>query len=216
MRPSTIQTLEIDSDLERDTFALLSTTTSTKESLASVYACSHIRRSATVDNLNRTLEQKQAIQLCIRELRNRNNHVNVFRFQRSGFPTPATQVVARDSNLDRLIEGFVEIASGPGDDWVKPTLHAFRNAIRTVPKAYGLVKTDGGRLYVSIPVPSFSTDDVGGIRLGWKRDNRVMRINFGADPNLRSYLYFEHDRVHGIEQLDEETLAKRLRWLTAI
>lgn len=100
------------------------------------------------------------------------------------------------------------------EDEVKPTKFAYIRARSIVESAYGLIK--GPRSVPEIvPEASVTTDDVGGIRLAWRNGPRHVLANFGAEADLRSYIYFESPHEHQIEALDAQHLAGRLAWLTS-
>jgi hypothetical protein len=113
----------------------------------------------------------------------------------------------------------IDAVRAGSEDEVVPTDFAYMSARSVVESAYGqLPKTlkDLKRQYLPllIPSPLVTTDDVGGIRLLWRAGNRQVRANFGARPDLRSYLYFESGLEHDMEPLDAQHLAGRLAWLT--
>jgi len=117
-----------------------------------------------------------------------------------------------------VIEEIDALRAGREDE-VIPTEHAYRNARSIVESAYGQINSPSGRKQLGVPEifpkPLISTDDVGGIRLSWRTGTKQVRANFGANPELRSYVYFEHGREHAVEELDPQRLSGRLTWLTA-
>jgi hypothetical protein len=117
------------------------------------------------------------------------------------------------SEIDALMVGR--------EDEAKPTAFAYSNARNLIESAYGKafghVKVPWSVQEV-LPNPAATTDDMGGIRLLWHEGTKEIRLNFGADENRRSYLYFEEDlrqqgNNHGVEALDSDHLAKRFAWL---
>jgi hypothetical protein len=117
-----------------------------------------------------------------------------------------------------VVEAIDALQAG-NEDEVRPTEFAYKNARSTIESAYGEV--DGSRakkrrgVPAIFPKPLITTDDVGGIRLSWITENKQVRANFGARPELRSYVYFESGSEHDVEPLDPQHLAGRLAWLTA-
>jgi hypothetical protein len=117
------------------------------------------------------------------------------------------------SEIDALMVGR--------EDEAKPTEFAYSNARNLIEsaygKAFGQVKVPWSVQEV-LPNPAATTDDMGGIRLLWHEGTKQIRLNFGADENRRSYLYFEEDLRqqginHGVELLDPDHLAERFAWL---
>jgi len=120
------------------------------------------------------------------------------------FPSRARDAIVHD--MDELMAGK--------EDEEKPTEYAYANARRIIESAYGKAKIASG-VSTTVPKPLATTDDVGGIRLLWNLGAKNVRLNFGADDDRQTYLYFEAGLNHGVEPLDEEHLATRLAWLTA-
>lgn len=114
------------------------------------------------------------------------------------------------SEIDALLAG--------SDDEVAPTRHAYERARSVVEAAYGEVNRLRAKKRRGVPEifprPLVTTDDVGGIRLSWRLGTKQVRANFGAQPELQSYVYFESGVEHNAEDLDVEHLAGRLAWLT--
>jgi hypothetical protein len=107
------------------------------------------------------------------------------------------------------------------EDEAKPTEFAYSNARNLIESAYGKafrqVKVPWSVQEV-LPNPAATTDDMGGIRLLWHEGTKQIRLNFGANENRRSYLYFEEDLRqqginHGVQPLDPDHLAERFAWL---
>lgn len=115
------------------------------------------------------------------------------------------------SEIDALLAG--------SEDEVAPTRHAYERARSVVEAAYGELDRLRGKKRRGVPEifpkPLVTTDDVGGIRLSWRMGSKQVRANFGARPELQSYVYFESGLEHNAEDLDVEHLAGRLAWLTA-
>jgi hypothetical protein len=105
------------------------------------------------------------------------------------------------------------------EDEIVPTMYAFTRARGLVEAAYGevdrlrVIRKQFG-VPAIFPKPIATTDDRGGIRVSWRAENKQVRANFGADAQLRSYVYFESPLAHGVEPLDAEHLAGRFAWLT--
>ena len=104
------------------------------------------------------------------------------------------------------------------EDEVVPTEYAYKNARSIVESAYGEINSPRSKRRRGVPEifpkPLVTTDDVGGIRLSWRTEAAQVRANFGARPELRSYVYFESPLEHDVELLDPHHLAERLTWLT--
>lgn len=96
---------------------------------------------------------------------------------------------------------------------VPATAYAYRAARSVVESAYGLLQSGKRKLAPSIPAPIVVTDDRGGVKLAWEHGAKHVRVRFGANPELRSYLYFESQAGHDVEDLQPSTLKRRLDWL---
>ncbi len=120
----------------------------------------------------------------------------------TSFVRNSSMVVAE---IDGLIAGH--------EDEIKPSEYAYSAARSLVESAYGQIKLRESVPEI-VPEASVTTDDVGGIRLAWRLGPKQVRANFGANAQLRSYIYFESDIQHAVEQLDVQHLAGRLAWLT--
>jgi hypothetical protein len=116
-----------------------------------------------------------------------------------------------------VIEEIDALRAGREDE-VVPTEYAYKNARSIVESAYGEINNPHSKKRRGVPEifpkPLVTTDDVGGIRLSWRTEAAQVRANFGATPQLRSYVYFESDLEHDVEPLDPQHLARRLTWLT--
>lgn len=112
-----------------------------------------------------------------------------------------------------VVREITALAAGKEDE-ARPTARAYASARNIVESAYGKARSEKNLLGV-MPTPYVTTDDLGGIRLLWHTGTRKLRANFGAEDNLRSYLYFETELEHNIEPLDADHLAERLVWLTS-
>ena len=99
------------------------------------------------------------------------------------------------------------------EDEVKPTEYAYTRARSFVESAYSQIRMQENVPEI-VPEASVTTDDVGGIRLAWRFGLKQVRANFGANANLRSYLYFESALEHHVEDLDLQRLDGGLDWLT--
>jgi len=120
-----------------------------------------------------------------------------------------TSFVRNSSSLVAEIDALV----AGREDEIKPTDYAYTAARSLVESAYGQIKLRENVPEI-VPEASITTDDVGGIRLAWRVGPKQVRANFGANANLRSYIYFEAGFDHAVEQLDVQHLAGRLAWLT--
>lgn len=123
------------------------------------------------------------------------------------------QGVSQLASRSRPVLEAIDALLAGGEDEVVPTRFAYERARSVVEAAYGQVKTHKN-VPTLIPRPLVTTDDVGGIRLSWRTSDRQVRANFGARPDLRSYIYFESALEHSVEPLDAQHLARRLAWLT--
>ena len=126
-------------------------------------------------------------------------------------PQSVTAPYGRNSSI---VISEIDALKGGVEDEAIPTDFAYQNARSIVESAYGQVRSKNFVPNI-IPHPIVTTDDAGGIRLAWRHEEKHVRVNFGATPNLRSYLYFEFRLEHVVEQLDAENLARRIAWLTA-
>ena len=112
----------------------------------------------------------------------------------------------------QIIEEIEQLRAGVEDE-VMPTQFAYQNAYTVIQSAYS--QADPGRNVPRFnPVPWATTDDAGGIRVIWNFGARKLRANFGARPDLETYLYHESDTDSDAEPLDPESLKSRLKWLT--
>ncbi len=127
--------------------------------------------------------------------------------------SPQSNVVTSYARNSSAVVAEIDGLIAGREDETKPSEYAYGKARSLVEAAYGHIK-----LRESVPeiVPEalVTTDDVGGIRLAWRVGPKQVRANVGADANLRSYIYFESDTQHAVEQLDVRHLAGRLAWLT--
>jgi hypothetical protein len=116
-----------------------------------------------------------------------------------------------------VIEEIDTLRAGREDE-VVPTEYAYKNARSIIESTYGEISSPRSKKRRSVPEifpePLVTTDDVGGIRLSWRTEAGQVRANFGATPELRSYVYFESGLEHDVEPLDPQHLAGRLTWLT--
>lgn len=109
------------------------------------------------------------------------------------------------AEIDQLRQGV--------EDEVIPSDFAYSNARQAVESGYGQFKSYA-LAPKTVPRPFITTDDVGGIRMAWRSGKKQVLANFGARPDLKSYLYFESPVEHGSEVLDPRNLSGRLSWLT--
>jgi hypothetical protein len=116
-----------------------------------------------------------------------------------------------------VIEQIDALQAG-ADDEVPPTEYAYERARSIIEEAYGRIDSSRAKKRLGVPEifprPFVTTDDVGGIRLSWRLGSKLLRANFGARPELQSYIYFESGLEHDAEELSVENLAGRLAWLT--
>jgi len=109
----------------------------------------------------------------------------------------------------------LEIENLSLENEIPPTSFAYLKCHAVVGAAYGLMGS--GRNVISsissIPRPIIVTDDLGGIRLAWRKGDKTVRANFGATGDHQSYAYFESDTEHGVTSLDGASLSDRLTWL---
>jgi hypothetical protein len=118
-------------------------------------------------------------------------------------------------NLGSLTNIMSEIENLDSGNEVAPTNFAYLKCRAVVGAAYGLMlsKQNLFTMLAGIPKPVIVTDDVGGIRMAWRKGNRTVRANFGGNEHLQSYTYFESDTEHGVMPLDGSSLSDRLKWL---
>ncbi len=115
-------------------------------------------------------------------------------------------------NWSAVLAEIDTLAAGTEDE-VMPSEYAYSRARSTLESVYRQIKPPENVPQI-VPEHSVTTDDVGGIRLAWRLGSRQIRINFGANATLRSYIYFESPLEHHVEDLDVQRLAGRLAWLT--
>ncbi len=111
-----------------------------------------------------------------------------------------------------ILAGIDGLAAGVEGE-VRPTDYAYTRARSFVESSYGQIRR-AENVPGLLPEVSITTDDLGGIRLAWRLGAKQVRANFGANGNLRSYLYFESALEHHVEALDVHHLAGGLDWLT--
>jgi hypothetical protein len=116
-----------------------------------------------------------------------------------------------DARLAELRDGITELKMNPELEWT-PTAFALSSGVRVLSDAYAILRLSSN-MYYGLPRPSFTTDEDGGVRARWVHNRNEVRANCGADSLRRSYLYFEADQAHGIEQLRPDLVAGRLQWL---
>jgi hypothetical protein len=122
--------------------------------------------------------------------------------------------MAPGSRVSSQIIGEIDrLKVGAEDDEAIPTDFAYQNAHAVILSAYA--QADPGRTVPRFnPIPWATTDDVGGIRVLWDFGTRKLRANFGASPQLKTYLYFASESESDSEALNAESLKSRLKWLT--
>jgi hypothetical protein len=96
---------------------------------------------------------------------------------------------------------------------VVATEHAYSTARATIESAYGRLLDQKKAVISKVPAPAVTTDDRGGVRLSWRSGEKQVRVNFGAFPEARSYLYFESPLEHNVDDLQPTNLSQRLEWL---
>lgn len=107
----------------------------------------------------------------------------------------------------------IDALAGGTEDEVRPTEYAYAQARLMVESVYRQIKPAWNVPQI-VPEHSATTDDLGGVRLAWRLGPKQIRANFGAYANLRSYIYFESELEHDVEDLDAPHLAGRIAWLT--
>lgn len=137
---------------------------------------------------------------------------------RSGSEMPSFALVAQGAenwlaDWSRSVVEAIDSLLAVREDEVPATQYAYEKARSIVESAYGRVRAQMNVPEV-IPRPAVTTDDVGGVRLSWRANAKQVRANFGARDGLRSYIYFESDHEHDVEELNADRLAGRLAWLT--
>ena len=116
--------------------------------------------------------------------------------------------------LGAVVNELVQLQTSADDEGLeRPTDYAYGQAAQVIGRAYSTFWLQESLDYNQLVKPNITTDDLGGIRISWQISGRVLRANFGADRERRSYLYFEDGHLHDVEDLGGETLAERLRWL---
>ena len=128
-------------------------------------------------------------------------------------PSIAVTTLVSDFQLERLILALSSLLSTPDEGYPVPTDFAYRKAQAIVGGAYARLRMAAPNIYGAAPGPEISADDMGGVRVSWRSSRKKLRANFGANQDLKSYLYFEEGDLHGVERLNEGTLRERLRWL---
>jgi len=136
-----------------------------------------------------------------------------FNFQLQVFGVSKEKIIENPATRpsDAVVHDIDELRAGKEDE-AKPTDFAYVYARRVIESAYGKAKIT--KATTVLPNPLATTDDLGGIRLLWNLGPRNIRLNFGAAPDRQSYLYYEAGLDHGVEPLNDESLVKRLAWLT--
>jgi hypothetical protein len=136
-------------------------------------------------------------------------------------PQPLIEVTAQPEtnvstpftrNWSAVLAEIDTLAAGTEDE-VRASEYAYSRARSTLESVYRQIRPPENVPQV-VPEHSVTTDDLGGIRLAWRHGSRQIRINFGANATLRSYIYFESPLEHHVEDLDAHRLAGRLAWLT--
>jgi hypothetical protein len=119
-------------------------------------------------------------------------------------------------SLGNLTNIMSELENLDSENEVPPTNFAYLKSRAVVGMAYGLMlsKQNLFTMLAGIPEPVIVTDDVGGIRMAWRKGNKTVRANFGGDEHLQSYSYFESPTEHGVVPLDGGSLSDRLKWLS--
>ncbi len=125
---------------------------------------------------------------------------------------PETNVVTSFARNSAAVVAEIDNLVAGREDEVKPSEYAYTRARSFVESAYGQVKLRENVPEV-VPEASVTSDDMGGIRLAWRLGPKQVRANFGANDHLRSYIYFESNLEHHIEDLDVQRLAGGLDWL---
>jgi hypothetical protein len=209
---TTIQTIQLDSELERSANLSSSVTMGATPSqlVTSDYWVANVPASNALFNIGKTLESSQQIvELKLTDA----NGPRTLRTLKEMQTSSATMRIA-ERKIESLINDLIELmAEAFEEDAGVPTGYALRNAIEILPSAYTVARLRGPEEYNSIPPATLATDEVGGLRLYWQVGRRQIRVNFGASPDRRSYVYFQDRERHGVDPLDAEALAERLQWL---
>jgi hypothetical protein len=120
--------------------------------------------------------------------------------------SPGTQMSSE------VISEIDQLKAGVEDEEI-PTDFAYKAACTVVELAYSQPETQN-RIPRIMPKPWVTTDDVGGIRVVWTFESKRLVANFGARPDLQTYLYYESQLEHDAEPLNANSLRRRLAWLT--
>jgi hypothetical protein len=215
----TVQTCGVDSDLERQNSvgsATMSFSPFAEETPnpAPVYRVIQLATQNAVLDVSGTLEPKLRLtQVALQRIWQSNRGLCNFRAASSAQSSIASTIVS-DRQLASVIDEIASLLMTADEDEVRPTEYAYTTVFRVLSSAYTLARLDAPAHYRRLPRPSVSADDVGGIRVRWLYEGRDLRTNFAAHPELRSYIYYEAGARHGIDSLDGDTLAEKLRWLT--
>jgi hypothetical protein len=98
---------------------------------------------------------------------------------------------------------------------VRPTNYAYLRAKQSVLAAYVSMLSEKTER-IRIPThPIIGTDDVGGVLVSWASGDKYVAVKFGAQPDSRSFVYFEQGEDHHALDLSEKNLLEKLKWLSA-
>jgi hypothetical protein len=111
------------------------------------------------------------------------------------------------ASMPSVVKKFQNLAVSD-DVEVPPTGYAQFVATQTVPAVYELLTRSS-----ALPEPAMGTDDSGAIMVSWSRADKYVAANFGANPETRSFIYFEQGTERASTSLTENNLLDRLRWL---
>lgn len=129
-----------------------------------------------------------------------------------GGRTAATMNVVQGPLLTVMIE-LEQLRVSPAEDETPATEHAVMSAVRALSEALTLLKLSSLREFLDAVNPYLGTDDIGGIRVAWRRGHKGVRLNFGATEKNRTYLYYEDSSSHGITDITGNTVSEKLHWL---
>lgn len=128
--------------------------------------------------------------------------------QASGMALLPLPVLLVQRQLDTLPESE--------DIEARPSAFALSQAQRVVISAYMAALGRESRTRVPRPPgPVVGTDELGGILISWIHGNKYVAAKFAPSPDLLSFVYFEEGLNHQALDLNEQTLAEKLRWLSA-
>jgi hypothetical protein len=120
--------------------------------------------------------------------------------------------LAINGRLQAIIDEVDTLKAGVEDESI-PSDYAYNKTRIMVWASYKRLSQRSVPLIVPDPV-LVTTDEAGGVRIAWEVREKRLRAHFGSKAESRSYLYFQSNEKHDIEELDETNLSRRLAWLT--